>query len=162
RDVIAPGNPPVRISVIDVDPGVSHGTMVLLHGFGGQSAQWKAQIEFFAEDYHIVAPDLRGHGHSDKPHAEYTLDEMISDLDAVLLATQVPAKSVLFGHSFGGAVAATYAVRHPERVERLILIGTASRFELSTLLKIAQRVPTIPLQFIMDHFMRYVYAPAHA
>src|SRR5919204_3465183 len=84
RDIITSENPLVHLSVIDIDPGASQGTMVFLHGFGGQATQWKAQIEFFGDDYRIVAPDLRGHGRSAKPHTQYTIDEMLSDLNAVL------------------------------------------------------------------------------
>lgn len=183
RDVVTSQNPLVRLSVIEVDSGASQGTMVFLHGFGGQATQWKAQIEFFADDYRIVAPDLRGHGRSDKPHTQYTIDEMLADLDAVLRETlalgglsrdrnrhqeipptvaNVPQKFVLFGHSFGGAIAAAFAAAHPERVERLIVIGSASRFELSLWLRLAYHVPTRLLQQLMNCFMQYVYAPAHA
>ncbi|MBI1800158.1 MAG: alpha/beta fold hydrolase, partial [Chloroflexi bacterium] len=162
RDVVASVDPPVRLSVIDIDPGLTQGTMVFLHGFGGQAAQWQAQISFFAEDYRIIAPDLRGHGRSDKPRTRYTLEEMLADLDAVLRETQAAPTFVLFGHSFGGAVAAAYAARYPERVERLVLVGTARTFELSRLLRAAFRVPTRLMQPLMSRFMRNVYAPAHS
>ncbi len=162
RDIVTSENPPVRLSVIEVDPGASQGTMVFLHGFGGQATQWKAQILFFVDDYRIVAPDLRGHGRSDKPHTQYTIAEMLSDLDVVLREANVPQKFVLFGHSFGGAVAAAYAAKHPERVEKLILVGTAHTFELSLLLRVAFHLPSRGMQPIMTRFMKYVYAPAHS
>src|SRR5439155_1365574 len=117
RDVVVAEQPPLRLSVIDIDPGVSQGTMVFLHGFGGQALQWKAQVTFFAEDYRIVAPDLRGHGRSDKPHTQYTIDEMLNDVDGLLREMHVPEKFTLFGHSFGGAIAAVLAARHLERAE---------------------------------------------
>ncbi|MEP7198171.1 MAG: alpha/beta fold hydrolase, partial [Chloroflexota bacterium] len=144
------------------DPGAAQGTMVFLHGFGGQATQWRAQIEFFADDYRIVAPDLRGHGRSDKPHTRYTVDEMLGDVDAILRAANVPPRFVLFGHSFGGALAAAFAAQHPERVEQLILIGTASEFELSLLLRIAFHMPVRVMQPIMTRFMHHVHGPAHA
>src|SRR5262245_22627087 len=103
RDITSSANPPVHLSVIDIDPGAAQGTMVFLHGFGGQATQWKAQIEFFVDDYRIVAPDLRGHGRSDKPHTHYTIDEMLADLNAVLREISVSQRFILFGHSFGGA-----------------------------------------------------------
>ena len=156
RDVIVSEQPRVRLSVIDIDPGLELGTMVFLHGFGGRAPQWKAQIEAFVDDYHIIAPDLRGHGRSDAPFTSYSLEEMLSDLEVVLRETEAPARFILFGHSFGGAVAAAYAARHPERVERLILIGTAARFELSRWIRVAYRVPTAVLQPIMTRFMRYI------
>ena len=162
RDIIVSEQPRVRLSVIDIDPGASLGTMVFLHGFGGHAPQWQAQIECFVDDYHIVAPDLRGHGRSDKPYTSYTLDEILGDVEAVLRETNVPERFILFGHSFGGAVAAAYAARHPERVEKLILIGTASHFELSRWIRIAYNIPTPLLQMLMTRFMRYVYSPAHA
>jgi long-chain acyl-CoA synthetase len=161
RDIIVSENPRVRLSVVDIDPGVSLGTMVFLHGFGGQAPQWKAQIECFVDDYRIIAPDLRGHGRSDKPYSAYTLDEILGDLEAVLRETNVSARLIMFGHSFGGAVAAAYAAKHAERVEKLILIGTASHFELSIWIRVAYNIPTRLLQVLMTRFMRYVYAPAH-
>src|SRR6266849_10895635 len=85
---------------------------------------------------------------------------MLSDLEAVLRETGATQKIIVFAHSFGGAVAAEFAARHPERVAKLILVGTASHFELSLLLRLAYRVPTRILQPMMSRFMEYVYAPA--
>jgi len=151
----------MRLSVIDVDPGASQGTMLFLHGFGGQALQWKAQVNFFAEDYRIVAPDLRGHGRSDKPHTMYTIDEMLGDLDALLREMHVPAKFTLFGHSFGGAIASVLAARQPERVEKLVLIGTAAEFSLSPLFRLAYYIPTALLRQIMLHYSHHIYSTAY-
>ena len=151
REVVV-GDGALRLSVIDIDPGVSQGTMVFLHGFGGQALQWKAQVTFFAEDYRIVAPDLRGHGRSEKPHTQYTIDEMLSDVEVLLREMHVPQKFTLFGHSFGGAIAAVLAARQPERVEKLVLIGTAAEFKLSPLFRFAYYLPTALLDQIMKHY----------
>ncbi len=162
RDIVVGQDPPVRLSVIDIDPGAAQGTMVFLHGFGGHAAQWQAQIRFFAEEYRILAPDLRGHGYSDKPNSRYTIDELLGDLNAMLAEARAPERFILFGHSFGGAVACSYAARHPERVEKLVLIGTATEFELGLHLRLARRVPTPLLQFAMSRFMPNVFGTAQS
>ncbi|MBI5876650.1 MAG: alpha/beta fold hydrolase [Chloroflexi bacterium] len=163
RDIVVSQDPPVRLSVIDIDPGpLAQGAMVFVHGFGGQAAQWQAQIRFFADDYRILAPDLRGHGWSDKPASRYSIEELLGDLNGMLAECRVPEKFILFGHSFGGAVAAAYAAQHPERVEKLVLIGTATEFELGLQLRLAQRVPTPVLQFVISRFMRNVFGTAQS
>lgn len=109
------------LSAIDVHPEGATKTLVLLHGFGGSAAQWELILKAFGDHHRCIALDLRGHGRSQKPGSAYTMAEQLDDLaQAVdLLAVQRPF--VLWGHSFGGALAAEYAVAHPEQVERLVL-----------------------------------------
>jgi pimeloyl-ACP methyl ester carboxylesterase len=58
--------PLAQLSVIDINPASVERTLVLLHGFGGQATDWRASICNFGDAYRIIAPDLRGHGKSDK------------------------------------------------------------------------------------------------
>jgi pimeloyl-ACP methyl ester carboxylesterase len=130
RDVVVSDEPRVRLSAIDIEPGEAERAMVFLHGFGGRATQWKHQLQFFCEDNRVVAFDLRGHGASDKPDSEYTMDELLRDMERALEALAVPDKFVLAAHSFGGAIAISYAVQHPERVEKLILVSVSNDFRL--------------------------------
>jgi long-chain acyl-CoA synthetase len=164
RDIFTADN--VRLSVIDIDPGHAQGTLVCVHGFGGRAAQWTQQIPFFADEYRIIAPDLRGHGRSERPAGAYTMEVLLRDLDDVLHATRVLSTDervkpfVVLAHSFGGAIAATYAARHAERIEKLVLIGTASEFKLSMPLWFAFHLPISITQPLMTRFFPAVYAPA--
>ncbi|WP_247048661.1 alpha/beta fold hydrolase [Arthrobacter rhizosphaerae] len=71
----------------------------------------------------VVAPDLRGHGDSDKTETGYSLPEVADDLAALLDALALP-KAVVIGSSSGGYVGQQLAVSHPERVAALVLIGS--------------------------------------
>jgi pimeloyl-ACP methyl ester carboxylesterase len=66
--------------------------------------------------------DLRGHGKSERPATGYTLDEMVSDLEAVLTATVAQTPVFLVGNSFGGLLGLAFAARYPERARGLVLI----------------------------------------
>lgn len=123
-------NPPLRLSVIDIQPERPRNAIIFLHGFGGWATQWKHQLRALADDNRVIAPDLRGHGHSDKPPATYRLEEFLVDLDGLLDQLGVQEPFFLAGHSFGGAIAAEYAAVHPERLRGLILVSTGGQFRL--------------------------------
>ena len=161
----------LELSVVEAGPRSATQTMVLLHGFGGRAAYWEYQIEQFCADYRVIALDLRGHGYSDAPSAEdgahYTVAELQADIDAALSALQVPEQFILIGHSFGGALAAEWVRRHPQRVTALILIASAVRFQLRLGGRLLLRVPPkILSQFfkLMPHLgfpLARIYPPAH-
>ena len=143
----------IRLSVIDVQPERPQRTLVFLHGFGGWAMQWRRQLRFFAGANRCIAPDLRGHGLSDKPDSAYSMDELMGDLDSVFSALKAPERFVLLGHSFGGAMAAQYAVQHPERVEKLVLTATPGEFMLNPLYRLGLNLP-LPLQKLAELFTR--------
>lgn len=66
REVVVAERPRVCLSVIDIYPHAPKATIVLLHALGGQAADWVEEIEHFAGRYRVIAPDLRGHGASDR------------------------------------------------------------------------------------------------
>ena len=118
-----------RISVIDIAPEGARRTLVFIHGFGGRSLQWLYQLRAFARDARVIAPDLRGHGPSDGPAAlALDMDALVEDLWLVLEKLGVEGPFTLLAHSFGGAVAVEYALRYPERVAQLVLVGVPSQF----------------------------------
>jgi esterase len=105
--------------------GEGNPALVLLHGLLGSSRNWQTAGRDFAARYHVLAVDLRNHGQS--PHAEpMNYDEMMRDVLAWLDAQQL-ARVTLLGHSMGGKVAMLLACRHPERVERLIVVDIAPK-----------------------------------
>lgn len=96
--------------------------LVLLHGLTSHSHVWDSMVATFAESYHVLALDLRGHGDSgwaDPPAYGYA--DYAGDLAAWLDHLALPPV-VLLGHSMGGYVGAVYAAQHPARVRALILM----------------------------------------
>src|SRR2546427_3131204 len=131
-----------RISVIDIHPERATQTLVFVHGFGGNVSQWLYQLRFFGQSLHVIAPNLRGHGLSEDPAGlAYTMESFVHDLEAVLEALQVQEPVHLIAHSFGGAIATEYVVRHPEKVRSLVLIGVTTHFTMIPLLGRLLRIP---------------------
>lgn len=96
--------------------------MVLVHGLGGFAESWRHNIPALARVATVFAVDLPGYGLSSKPPARYRLADFARALHGFVQALGL-GRVALIGHSLGGAVALTYALTHPARVERLGLIG---------------------------------------
>jgi long-chain acyl-CoA synthetase len=154
-------SPLLRLSVIDIQPEQPRATIVLLHGFGGWATQWKYQLRALSDDNRVIAPDLRGHGHSDKPHSTYKVDEFLSDLEILLEQLEVREPFFLVGHSFGGAIAAEYAAAHPERLRGLVLISTGGEFRLHPAARFVFHLPVAVLRLIKPFSGRAFAAPPH-
>lgn len=102
--------------------GTANGYPLLaLHGVGGHGARWRQLAERRLADFHVIAPDLRGHGHSD-PHPPWTLEQHAADLLAVIDSYSLTALAVV-GHSFGATVALHLARLAPQRVSTLVLLA---------------------------------------
>lgn len=100
--------------------------LMLLHGFTGSAATWRALIPTFSKSFHTIAVDLIGHGRSDAPREplRYRMDLCIADLLALLDALGVSETAVL-GYSMGGRTALHLAAAAPERVRALVLEGAS-------------------------------------
>ena len=95
--------------------------LILLHGLADCALVWSSLIEHLAAEYHIVAPDLRGHGESSKPETGYSSLEIIADLEALVEHLGWDRVNVL-GHSWGGKLASIWATNNPQRFSSLILV----------------------------------------
>jgi 3-oxoadipate enol-lactonase len=93
--------------------------LVLVHGLGDGAADWDGVAPAFAKRWRVYAPDLRGHGRSDRP-GDYSVELMAADVLGFLDALEL-GRVDLIGHSMGGLVGYLLAGDHPERVGRLIL-----------------------------------------
>lgn len=107
---------------------VGHGaTVMLIHGSGpGVSAwaNWRLVIPKLAEQHRVLAPDMVGFGYTDRPAQQrYNMDEWVKHAVGFMDALGIE-KTHLVGNSFGGGLALALAIRHPERVERLVLMGS--------------------------------------
>jgi long-chain acyl-CoA synthetase len=131
----------VKLSVVDLWPERAEKTIMFIHGYAGCAETWEFQINHFAREYRIIAPDLRGHGQSDAPFTEYTMSELVDDINSVAEMLNLPKKFVLIGHSFGGSICIEYAHAHSERLEKLVLISTAGEYPLPRGASLLSRVP---------------------
>ena len=131
-----------NLSVIDIEPEGAEKTLVFVHGYAGVAETWEYQINHFLRSYHVIAPDLRGHGQSDAPMSQYVMSELVADIEAIIETLHVPGKFSLVGHSFGGSICIEYAARHPEKLEHLVLLATAGEYPLPRATSLLARVPT--------------------
>lgn len=141
-DVPIPDFVDTNLSVIDMWPEGVNRTILFVHGYAGCAETWEYQINHFVNDYRVVAPDLRGHGQSDAPFTQYTMTELVEDIDTIAAELKLPERFILAGHSFGGSICVEYAVARPERLEKLILISTAGEYPLPRATSLLTRVPT--------------------
>ena len=98
--------------------------LVLLHGFGGDINIWVFNQEALSADRTVYALDLPGHGQSSKDVGEGDLASLV-DVVAGFMDEMGIEKAHIFGHSMGGAVAGSFAIKHPDRVQSLALIASA-------------------------------------
>jgi long-chain acyl-CoA synthetase len=161
REIRIMSQPLLRLSAIDISPDRPQRTLVFIHGFGGRAVQWIYQLQNFSLENRVIAIDLRGHDRSDKPPGKYTMAQILEDLRISLNILGVNGKIVLLGHSFGGAIAAEFASKWPERVERLVLIATATQFKLNPILSFALSLPLWFLRLIQPFTRPWLWAPMH-
>ena len=98
-------------------------TLLLLHGLGCDHTTWLPVIDRLAERFTVIAPDLLGHGSSDKPRADYSVGGYANGMRDLLTVLGIDRVTVV-GHSFGGGVAMQFAYQFPERTERLVLTAS--------------------------------------
>lgn len=114
------------VSLHVVDAGEGGRPIMLVHGFTADADEVAGVVEPLAElGWHAVAPDLRGHGRSDRPTdaGAYSLEVMATDVLA--LADSLGwDRFALLGHSMGGGIAQLIALDHPERLTGLVLAST--------------------------------------
>jgi pimeloyl-ACP methyl ester carboxylesterase len=113
----------VRLHYIEQGPR-SGPTILLLHGYSDSSGSWSLVMPRLPGDLRVVAIDQRGHGWSDRPEGAYTVDQFADDALEAMDALGIPSATVV-GHSMGSFVARRVAEQAPERVERLVLLGSA-------------------------------------
>ncbi|GAB2822407.1 alpha/beta fold hydrolase [Actinocorallia aurea] len=98
--------------------------LLLIHGIADSSETWLPVIDELAAHHTVIAPDLLGHGASDKPRADYAVAAYACGMRDLLTVLGIDRVSVV-GHSLGGGVAMQFAYQFPERCERLVLVSSA-------------------------------------
>jgi len=129
--------------------------VLLVHGITSSSATWDPVIPALADHAHVIAPDLLGHGTSDKPRADYSLGALASVLRD-LLERLGHDRATVVGHSLGGGIALQFAYQYYEHCDRLALVSSGG---LGREVSIALRAATLPgsefvLPVIANHRVR--------
>jgi pimeloyl-ACP methyl ester carboxylesterase len=109
-----------RISYYGAGQGA---VLLLIHGIASNAETWLPSIPLLARRYTVIAPDLPGHGASDKPAGDYSLGALASALRDLLLVLG-HERATIVGHSLGGGVAMQFSYQFPERAERLVLVSS--------------------------------------
>jgi pimeloyl-ACP methyl ester carboxylesterase len=114
--------------------------LLLLHGIGNSAQTWAGVIEQLATDYTVLAPDLLGHGDSDKPRGDYSVAGYANGMRDLMSVLDIERATVV-GHSLGGGIALQFAYQFPERCERLAVVGSGG---LGPELSAGLRLATLP------------------
>ncbi len=122
--------------------------LLLLHGLADNALVWSSLGDYLAADYHIVAPDMRGHGESSKPEDDYTFESAIADLEALMDRLGWSSAHVV-SHSWTGKLAAIWARQHPERLRSMILVDPIFIWKMPSVFKL-----TFPLLYRVLPFLK--------
>jgi pimeloyl-ACP methyl ester carboxylesterase len=115
--------------------------LLLIHGVGCDSRSWEPVLAKLAQRFTVIAPDLLGHGESDKPRADYSLPAFANGMRDLLAALGIDRVTVV-GHSFGGGVAMQFAYQYPQLVERVVLVSAGG---VAQDVSIALRLAAMPM-----------------
>ena len=123
--------------------------LVFLHGVGLDKRMWAAQVHGLARSHTVVTYDLMGHGKTPPIIGEAALEDWVMQLERVARGLRLERFS-LVGFSFGGMIAQGFAVKHPERLQRLVLMSTVyersaeERAGVEARLKLARKEAPLP------------------
>lgn len=97
--------------------------ILLIHGIADNSTTWETVQAKLAQRFTVIAPDLLGHGRSDKPRADYSVAAYANGMRDLLSVLDIDRVTVV-GHSLGGGVAMQFAYQFPQLIDRLVLVAT--------------------------------------
>jgi pimeloyl-ACP methyl ester carboxylesterase len=138
--------PNIQLSYLEWNQGYE--PLLLLHGLADHGLVWSSVADYLAKDYHIVAPDMRGHGESGKPETGYTFELAIADLES-LLSHLGWSSAHIIGHSWTGKLALIWARQHPECLRSMILVDPIFVWKMPSLMKV-----TFPLLYRVLPFLK--------
>jgi pimeloyl-ACP methyl ester carboxylesterase len=127
-------------------PGRAPTTIVGIHGLTANHSCWAPMADVLSPDYRFVAYDLRGRGDSDKPGTGYSLAAHRDDLTGLLDHLGLRS-AVLMGHSLGAAIALRFAVTHPTRVRKLVLLDGGLDVRAEVLDSLAPAIARLGMEF---------------
>ncbi|MDH6061220.1 alpha/beta hydrolase [Chrysosporum bergii ANA360D] len=137
--------------------------LLLLHGLADNALVWLQLAEHLAPDYHIIAPDMRGHGDSSKPKSDYTFASAIADLEALMDHLGWSSAQVV-SHSWTGKLAVIWARNNPQRLRSMVLVDPIFIWKMPSLLRLTFPLLYRYLPFLktMGPFTSYSEAEAQA
>ena len=97
--------------------------ILLIHGIGDNSTTWATVQSKLAQRFTVIAPDLLGHGKSDKPRADYSVAAYANGMRDLLSVLEIDRVTVV-GHSLGGGIALQFAYEYPVFAERLVVVSS--------------------------------------
>ena len=98
--------------------------IIMLHGYSDSSFSFSRVMPLLPPNLRVIAPDMRGHGHSDRPASGYRIEDMATDVVQLMDALHVPT-AVVAGHCMGSFIAQALTVQAPDRVKGLVLLASA-------------------------------------
>ena len=136
--------------------------VILLHGYTDSSFSYSRVLPALDAKYHVYALDLRGHGESDKPESGYGLNDFAADVLAFMDAKRL-RRATIVGHSMGSFVAQRIALAAPERVERLVLIGSGTTLRNDAVRGLREAVnelkDEVPEKFVREFQTSTIHQP---
>jgi len=114
-----------NIDMFYLDTKTEGPTILCLHGMYGRAETWGDFINYYGEQFRVVAPDQRGHGLSSKPISKYTSEEMAEDVIQLLDFLKIDLV-ILVGHSMGGSVAGYLAAVYPKVVKAVAILDKSA------------------------------------
>jgi pimeloyl-ACP methyl ester carboxylesterase len=113
----------IRLRYVHQGPATGR-AVILLHGYSDSSFSFSRIMPLLPQELRVIAPDLRGHGDSDKPSSGYRMVDLADDVIQLMGRLDVPS-AVIVGHSLGSFVAQAIGERVPQLVTGLVLVGSA-------------------------------------
>ncbi|KYC41686.1 haloalkane dehalogenase [Scytonema hofmannii PCC 7110] len=138
--------PDMQLSYLEWNQGQE--PLLLLHGLADHALVWCSLGDDLAADYHIIAPDMRGHGESSKPEKEYSFESAIADLEALMNKLGWSSAHIV-GHSWSGKLAVIWARLNPQRVRSMVLIDPIFIWKIPSIFKV-----TFPLLYNSLSFLK--------
>jgi non-heme chloroperoxidase len=136
--------------------------IILLHGYTDSWFSYSRALPAFSLTYHTYALSQRGHGDSERPMRGYTMSDFAADVVAFMDVMGL-TRATLIGHSMGSLVAQQVALDAPERVVRLILVGSATNMRSENVVQLQQAVNTlddpVPPEFAREFQVSTIYHP---
>ena len=138
--------------------------LVLVHGFPLDHSMWQGQLDGLAGQFRVIAPDLRGFGGSTVTPGLVTMQRMADDLAEMLAGLAIAEPVVFCGLSMGGYVAWQFALRHRERLAKLIVCDTKAAADApeaaANRVALADRVQREGAGFVAEAMLPKLFAPA--
>ncbi|NJM18793.1 MAG: alpha/beta hydrolase [Richelia sp. SM1_7_0] len=138
--------PDIQLSYLEWNQGKE--PLLLLHGLADNALVWSSLGDYLAADYHIIAPDMRGHGDSSKPENDYTFDSVIADLEA-LMDNMGWVNAHVVGHSWSGKLACIWATKNPQYLKSMVLVDPIFIWKMPDLIKL-----TFPILYRVLPFLK--------